>query len=114
MVMSSESFRNDPPSEAMMQAVGELVGDAVKAGAIVDMGGLMPTAHGACVRLSGGKVRVIDGPFAEAREVAGGYAIFSLDSKEEAVEWARRLMELHILHMPGWEGECHIRQIADA
>jgi hypothetical protein len=113
MVKSSETFRQGPPPTALMEAVGKLAEEAKKAGVMVEMGGLLPSAAGARVRLSGGKVSVIDGPFAEAKEVVGGYAIFSLDSKEEAIEWARRLMALHQQHMPEWEGECEIRQLAE-
>ena len=113
MVKSSESLRQGPPPAALMEAVGKLAEDAAKAGVMVEMGGLLPSAMGARVRLSGGKVSVIDGPFAEAKEVVGGYAIFSVDTKEEAIEWARRLMALHQQHMPEWEGECEIRQLAE-
>jgi len=63
------------------------------------------------VRLSGGQIKVTDGPFTEAKEVVGGYAEFELKSKEEAIEGAVRFMELHKKHWPGWEGETEIRQI---
>jgi hypothetical protein len=56
-------------------------------------------------------VRVIDGPFTEAKEIVGGYAEFELNSKEEAIEGAVRFMELHKKHWPGWEGETEVRQI---
>jgi hypothetical protein len=74
-------------------------------------GGLGPTALGARVRLSGGQVAVIDGPFSEAKEVIGGYAQFELKSKEEAVKSAVRFMELHKQYWPGWEGETEVRQM---
>jgi hypothetical protein len=63
------------------------------------------------VRLSGGQLTVTDGPFTEAKEVVGGYAQFELKSKEEAIEGARRYMELHKELWPGWEGETEIRQM---
>jgi hypothetical protein len=69
---------------------------------------------GARVRLSGGKLSVIDGPFAEAKEVIGGYAVFELSSKEEAIEAGKRFMDLHKEHWPGWEGETEIRQVFEA
>ena len=72
-------------------------------------GGLGPTASGSRVRLAGGKITVTDGPFTEAKEVFGGYAVFELKSKEEAVERTRRVMELHHKHWPGWEGETEVR-----
>ena len=74
-------------------------------------GGLAPTAQGARVRLSGGRVTVTDGPFAQTKEVVGGYAQFELKSKEEAIESAVRFMELHKKHWPGWEGETEVRQM---
>ena len=74
-------------------------------------GGLGPTALGARVLLSGGKVTVIDGPFTEAKEIIGGYAQFELKSKEEAVDSAVRFMELHKKYWPGWEGETEVRQM---
>jgi hypothetical protein len=54
---------------------------------------------------------VLDGPFAEAKEVVGGFAQFEFKSKEEAIEAAVRFMELHKKHWPGWEGETEIRQV---
>src|ERR1700716_4297891 len=76
--------------------------------------GLGPTAQGARVRLSGGKVTVTDGPFTETKEVVGGYAQFELKSKEEAVKSAVRFMELHKKHWPGWEGETEVRPMYGA
>jgi len=63
------------------------------------------------VRVSGGQVRVIDGPFTEAKEVVGGYAQFEFKSKEEAIQSAVEFMELHRKHWPGWEGETEVRQM---
>jgi hypothetical protein len=74
-------------------------------------GGLKGTDSGARVRLSGGQVSVIDGPFTEAKEVIGGYAEFELNSKQEAIDGADRFMELHKKHWPGWEGETEVRQM---
>jgi hypothetical protein len=76
---------------------------------MIGVGGLGPTAQGARVRLSGGQVTVIDGPFTEAKEIIGGYAQFELNSKQEAIESAVRFMELHNKHWPGWEGETEVR-----
>jgi hypothetical protein len=78
---------------------------------MIASGGLAPTAASTRVRLSGGKVTAIDGPFTEAKEVVGGYAVFDLKSKKEAIEGALRFMELHKKYWPGWEGETEIRQI---
>ncbi len=114
MVKSSETYRQGPPPQALMDAVARLGEEATKAGAMVDMGGLLPTAMGGCrVRLSNGKLTVTDGPFSEAKEVIGGYAVFSVKTKEEAIEWAKRLMHLHKHHWPEWEGEIELRQMFD-
>ncbi len=109
MVKSAESS-GFPPQE-LMDAIAKLGEEATKAGTLVEMGGLAPTAAGARVRLSGGKLTVTDGPFAEAKEVVGGYAIFDLDSKEQAIEEATKFMELHKKHWKGWEGETEVRQL---
>jgi hypothetical protein len=102
-----------PPKE-LMEAIGKLAEEAVKNGTMIETGGLAPTAQSTRVRVTGGQVKVIDGPFAEAKEVVGGYAQFELKSKEEAIEGAVRFMELHRKHWPGWEGETEIRQIFGA
>lgn len=111
IVKSVETFRAGPPAQALMEAIGKLGEDAGKAGVLVEMGGLAPSATGARVRLSGGKLTVTDGPFSEAKEVIGGCAFFDVKSKEEVVKWSVRFMELHKVHWPGWEGETGLRQI---
>jgi hypothetical protein len=94
-----------------MDAMAKLAEEAVKAGTMVETGGLAPTAMSTRVRLARGKVTTTDGPFTEAKEVVGGYAVFELKSKEEAIEATERFMELHRKHWPGWEGETEIRQV---
>jgi hypothetical protein len=69
---------------------------------------------GARVRLSGGKLTVIDGPFTEAKEAIGGFAVFEVKSKQEAIVWTQRFMQLHKDHWKGWEGETEIRQLFEA
>ncbi len=110
MIVKSAEKWGFPP-KPLMDAIAKLSEEAVKAGTMIGNGGLGPTAQGARVRLSGGKVTVTDGPFTEAKEVVGGYAQFELKSKEEAVKSATRFMELHREHWPGWEGETEIRQM---
>jgi hypothetical protein len=72
----------------------------------------MPVAVGAQVRITDGKLSVVDGPFVETKEMIGGYAIFELRGKEEAVAAAREFMQLHLDHMPGWDGTCEVRSFA--
>jgi hypothetical protein len=110
MIVKHAESSGRPPQE-LMDAIGKLSEEAVKAGTMLGSGGLGPTALGARVRLSGGKLTVIDGPFTEAKEIVGGYAQFELKSKEEAVEGALRFMELHKKYWPGWEGETEVRQM---
>jgi len=110
MIVKAAEKWGFPPKE-LMDAIGKLSEDAAKAGTMLGNGGLLPTATGTRVRLSGGKLTVTDGPFTEAKEVVGGYAQFELKSKEEAVEATTRFMELHKIHWPGWEGETEVRQM---
>jgi hypothetical protein len=110
MIVKSAERSGLPPKE-LMDAIDQLSQDAAKAGTMIGGGGLGPTALGARVRLSDGKISVTDGPFTEAKEIIGGYAQFELNSKEEAIEGAKHFMELHKKHWPGWEGETEIRQM---
>ena len=97
------------PTPGFLEASGKLADREFKAGRMIDMGGLTPLATGAQVRLAGGKLSVVDGPFVEAKEVIGGYAIVEVPGKEEAVALAKEFMQLHLDHMPEWEGICEVR-----
>jgi len=111
MMLVKHAENQGPPPKELMEAIGKLAEQDTKAGKIIGSGGLAPTAQSTRVRVSGGQVKVIDGPFTEAKEIVGGYAQFELKSKQEAIEGAIRFMELHRKHWPGWEGETEIRQI---
>ena len=101
------------PTPALMEAMGKLADREIKAGRMLDTGGLMPIAMaGAQVRITDSKLGVIDGPFVETKELIGGYAIFELRDMEEAVAAAKEFMQLHLEHMPGWEGTCEVRVLA--
>jgi hypothetical protein len=102
-----------PPTPELMDAVHKLAEREIKAGRMVDMGGLMPLQQGVRVSIEGGKLRVTDGPFVEAKEVIGGYAIFEFRDKAEALAMTKEFMQLHIDHMPGWEGTCEVRAFFD-
>ena len=93
--------RNRGPTPALAEAMLKLADREIKAGRMLDNGGLMPVSLGAQVKVSGGKLSVVDGPFVEAKELIGGYAIFELRDKEEAVAAAVEFMQLHKEHMPG-------------
>jgi hypothetical protein len=110
MLVKSGENKGLPPKE-LMDAIAKLAEDSNKAGTMIATGGLAPTSMSTRVRVSRGQLTTTDGPFTEAKEVVGGYAVFELKSKEEAIEGAKRFMELHKIHWPDWEGETEIRQI---
>jgi hypothetical protein len=100
------------PTPALLEAMHKLADREIKAGRMLDNGGLMPVQTGAQVRIKDGKLSVIDGPFIEAKEMIGGYAIFDLPGPAEALASAREFMQLHKDFMPGWDGTLEVRAIA--
>jgi hypothetical protein len=97
--------RGTPPTAEEMAAMGKLVEEGMKAGWLLATEGCLPTALGARVRRSSGKITVTDGPFTESKEVVGGFAILKANSKQEAIELTRNFLQV------AGEGECEIRQI---
>ena len=79
------------PTEAQFAAMGKYNEELQKAGVLLDLSGLKPTSAGVRVRFGGGKQTVIDGPFTEAKELIAGYWIIQVKSREEAIEWAKRI-----------------------
>jgi hypothetical protein len=100
------------PSPALIDKIMKLGEEAGQKGVMVGMGGLAPTVMGARVRLANGKITVTDGPFAEGKEVIGGFAIYNVASKKEAIEWSRRFLEAHI-GLWDQELEVEVRQMMD-
>jgi hypothetical protein len=100
-------------NQELFQAIDKLTADMQKAGILVDTGGLLPTAQGGTlIRLSGGKLSVTDGPFTEAKEVIGGYAIVDVKSKEEAIELSKKFLQVHAdILGPSFEMTSEIRQM---
>ncbi len=109
-----EAFRSEPIPRALLEAMGEYVQEGFKSGVLKDTAGLKATSEGSRIRLSGGKLRVTDGPFTEAKEVIGGYAVVDVTSRKEALDLATQFMELHRVHWPTFEGECEVRPLDDA
>ena len=109
MVITKGKESNAVPPPALIEAIEQLAEEGMKSGELVARGGLMPSAQGTRVRLSGGQLDVKDGPFTEAKEIIGGFSINEFESKEKAVEAALRYMKVAQEHWPGWEGECEIR-----
>jgi hypothetical protein len=97
--------RNTPPTQEEMARMGKLVEEGMKAGWLVATEGCLPTSLGARVRRSGSNLTVTDGPFTEAKEVVGGFAILKVNSKEEAIQLTRNFLQV------AGEGECELRQI---
>ena len=112
-IKHSENFRNQEIPPALLKAMGEFVAGSMKRGVLKDTAGLKPTSEGFRVRLSGGKVKVTDGPFTEAKEVVGGYALVEVKSREEALKIAREFIELHRKHWPGFECESEVRPLEE-
>jgi hypothetical protein len=109
IVKSAEN--HGPPPRTLLDAMGKLTEDSLRDGSLIQTGGPSASSTGVRVRISGGKVSVTDGPFAEAKEVVGGYAVLEAQSRDEALEATRAFLRLHQQHWPAWEGECEIRQL---
>jgi hypothetical protein len=105
---SKDSEAGKMPSEELLTAMGKYNEELMKAGVLVDLSGLQASSKGARVRISGNKRTVIDGPFAETKELIAGYWIIQVKSKAEAIEWAKRVPAPH---GEGEESEIEIRQI---
>lgn len=112
MVRGSHANEGMPPDPKLMAAIGALAEKYFQKGVMVSMGGLAPSSSGTMVRATGGKLVVQDGPFAEVKEVIGGFAIMECESQAEAVELAREFLQIHIdILGPSYEGACEVRQL---
>ena len=100
--------RNTPPTVEHVTKMGQLIEESMKAGVLLATEGCLPSALGARVRLSQGKISVTDGPFIESKELIGGFAVLQADSKAEAIELAKKFLDV------AGDGECEIRQIFTA
>ncbi len=107
---SEDTEKGVLPTEAELAEMGAYNEELVKAGVMLAGDGLHPSSRGKRVRFSGGKKTVIDGPFAETKELIAGYWIWQVKSMEEAVEWVRRCPD----PMPGEESEIEIRPVFEA
>ena len=107
---TKRSEAGEMPSEELLTAMGKYNEELVKAGVMLAGEGLHPSAKGARVRFSGSQRTVIDGPFAETKELLAGFWLWEVKSKEEAIEWLKRCPNPH----PGEEAELELRQVFDA
>ncbi len=96
------------PSDELISAMNRYNEELVKAGVMLDGTGLQPTSKGFKIKYSGGKRTVVDGPFTESKEVVAGYWVIQVKSREEALEWARRVPAPH---GENTEGELEVRQL---
>jgi hypothetical protein len=102
----AEAEAAPPPSPELFEEMGRFVEEASKAGVIVATGGIAPTSMGARITLKDGEFTVVDGPFAEAKEIVGGWALMECRDLAEAVEWSKRF--LCVLG----EGEVRVRPVS--
>jgi hypothetical protein len=100
--------RTTPPTPEEMARMGKLIEDWMKSGKLLATEGCLPSVMGARVRVDSGKYTVSDGPFTEAKEVVGGFAILEAPSKEAVIEYAKEFLEFT------GQGECELRQLYDA
>ena len=94
-----------PTSQQEMAEMGELIRELTEAGILLATEGCLPSAKGARIRQSGGKITVTDGPFTEAKEIVGGFALIQVASKDDAIELTKRFLRV------AGDGESEIRQI---
>ena len=109
-IVKGRENQGQPPME-MYEAVDALMKEMSAKGALLAFGGLMPSASGTTATLSKDGVRFTDGPYAEAKEVIGGFSVFEVKTREEAMEWTRRFLQVHKDHWPSWEGQVEIREL---
>lgn len=105
-----EEIPGKQPSERLISEMGKLIEEMTRAGVLLDTAGLQPSSQGVRVKLAQGKMTVVDGPFAESKEVVGGYALLKADSMAEAVELTKRFLTVH---GDEWELECEVRQLEE-
>jgi hypothetical protein len=105
---SKDSEAGKMPDEQLLAAMGKYNEELMQAGVLLDLAGLQPSSKGARVRFSKGKRTVIDGPSAETRELIAGYWLIQVKSREDAIEWARRVPAPHGEEA---DGEIEVRQV---
>jgi hypothetical protein len=113
MIKHAEQTQPFQPPDSLNDAMGKFVTEGFTNGWLKDTAGLTPTKEGRRIRSKGGKLTVTDGPFTEAKEIVGGYAIVETPTKAEALEIAHRFMELHRVHIPDFECESEVRPAED-
>jgi hypothetical protein len=113
LIKHSESYRSQPIPQGLLDAMGAFVSANMKNGVLKDTAGLKPSSEGFRIRSRGGKLHHTDGPFTEAKELVGGYAVVEVQTQDQAQEIARQFMELHRVHWPAFDGECEVRPLEE-
>jgi hypothetical protein len=113
MIKHAEVPQPATPPKPLMDAMGVFVNEGFTKGWLKDTAGLKRTNESTRIQSKGGKLVVTDGPFAEAKEVVGGFAIVETSTREEAMAIAHQFMELHRVHWPEFECESDVRPIAE-
>jgi len=111
LIKARESYRSEPISQGLIDAMDTFISKGFESGILKDTAGLRPTNESFAVRLKDGKLHITDGPFSEAKEVIGGYAVVETKTDAEARQMARDFMELHRVHWPSFDGECEVRPL---
>jgi len=111
LIRHLEDYRNAAIPQALLNEMGDFVNENLKTGVLIDTAGLRRSSETATVRLSRGKVSVTDGPFTEAKEVIGGYALINARSRTEAIEIATAFVDLHRRNWPDFECACELRPV---
>jgi hypothetical protein len=104
---NESTLPTEPPPPELYERMGQFVEEAIKAGVIVATGGIAPTSAGAMISLKDGNYSVVDGPFVEAKEIVGGWALMECRDLAEAVEWSKRFLAVL------GEGEVRVRPVSD-
>ena len=93
------------PTPELFAEMGRFMAEAIQAGVLVATGGLAPSSEGTTIRLDGDTFEITDGPYTEAKELVGGWAILEVGSKEEVIEWSKRFLAIN------GGGETRLRQV---
>ncbi|WP_434595663.1 YciI family protein [Streptomyces sp. A5-4] len=109
LIRIDENMAPEGPSPELEERMGVLLEEMTKAGVLLDTAGLAPTAEATRLTWSGGSTSYTDGPFAESKEVIGGYFLIQAKDKAEAIEWTRRFVEMHPAE---WSFTVEVREIA--
>ena len=113
MIKHAEGAPGLEHPQALYEAMGKFVEASLKSGVLKETGGLKRTSEARRITSKGGKLTVTDGPFAESKEIVGGFAIVETKTRDEAMEIAQQFMELHRIHVPDFECESEIRPLED-